>query len=480
MTTQPSVARSRWWLAFGWALVPALGSAATFQVTRTDDPVPDACLPADCSLREAVRAANAQPGRDLIRLPAGNYVLEQAGIDEDAGLTGDIDITDDLEILGDGPGASRIDPRGLDYVLDAASGVALTVRGVGLVQPTPISGPYFGGGIRTGAFGTGDPVTSHLTLEDVLVNVYAGLQRAGISARGRLHATRVMFLRGNEPSWALAFGGSDLRLHQIDFQGNMQALTYSLSSGGQARITDSRFADNGTASMCTTIQASGAGTTLLQRVTIKDNFAFGSGTVCVSGGARMILRDSTFVGNRTHALSVNPFGGTSETRVDLHNVTMTGMERVLFLGGIGAEAHLHHATLITASPIYAVEMRTGARLHSTNSVVAGGCASQNGITVETEGANFEAPNRTCFPQWQTNYAFSSHAAFALGALQENGGPTLTALPLVTSPLVTLSTDAGALCPPTDQRGYVRPRPCTSGAADPLAIDDALLIDGLDF
>lgn len=45
--------------------------AASFQVTRFDDPVPDGCAVDDCSLREAVLAANALPGADTVRLWSG-------------------------------------------------------------------------------------------------------------------------------------------------------------------------------------------------------------------------------------------------------------------------------------------------------------------------------------------------------------------------------------------------------------------------
>jgi CSLREA domain-containing protein len=52
-------------------LAPAAASAADFTVTTFADPPPDACAPADCSLREAIIAANAAPGPDRILLTAG-------------------------------------------------------------------------------------------------------------------------------------------------------------------------------------------------------------------------------------------------------------------------------------------------------------------------------------------------------------------------------------------------------------------------
>lgn len=460
-------------------LMPAIGSAATFQVTRLDDPVPDACLPADCSLREAVLAANALPGRDIVRLGAGIHRLEQAGVDEDAGLTGDLDITDDLDVIGEGSELSAIDPNRLDYALDVARGIAVSVRGLGLVRSGDVTGPHHGGGVRSGSFGGGDAAATRLALEDVLIDVYLGSLNAGLSARGHLNAKRVTFTRALEPSWAMGFNGSELLLDDVHFQGNSLGLTYALTEGGQARITRSRFENNGTSGLCTTLMISGAGTTLIEDVTFKNNFAFSVAPFCILSSARVIARNSVFGGYTSGAMIALDFGGNGPSRLDLYNVTIVAPRQALSLYKAGSEANLHHTT-ITTSPIYSVELRAGTILRSTNSVIAGGCGLMGTPVVETQGVNFEAPNRTCFPTGQENYAYGSAAVFGLDTLQENGGPTATMLPPASGPLTTLASGGSAFCPPTDQRGYVRPRPCTIGAADPLAIDDALLLDGFDY
>src|ERR687888_1320010 len=92
-------------------------AAATFTVTRTDDPGPGAC-DSDCSLREAVLAANAGPGGDTIQLPAGRFRLGRAGTNEDAGATGDLDLTKSVVLTGAGARATIVDAAGLDRVLD--------------------------------------------------------------------------------------------------------------------------------------------------------------------------------------------------------------------------------------------------------------------------------------------------------------------------------------------------------------------------
>jgi len=83
---------------FGGALallcITTSATAATFTVTRFDDPPPGACQPDDCSLREAAIAANANTVADIIVLQAGTYLLTiPAGANDEA--TGDIDFTAD-------------------------------------------------------------------------------------------------------------------------------------------------------------------------------------------------------------------------------------------------------------------------------------------------------------------------------------------------------------------------------------------------
>lgn len=70
-------------------------SAKTYRPTRTDDPVPNGCKPKDCSLREAVIAANASgptPSTIVLRREK-RYALTRRGAAEDASLTGDLDLT---------------------------------------------------------------------------------------------------------------------------------------------------------------------------------------------------------------------------------------------------------------------------------------------------------------------------------------------------------------------------------------------------
>src|SRR3972149_3629482 len=88
-------------------------------VNKTADTNDGVCNADDCSLREAVRNANACAGWQTITLPAGGYTLTLAGAEEDAAATGDLDITDDVTIVGEG--APSIDGNGLDRIFEVFS-----------------------------------------------------------------------------------------------------------------------------------------------------------------------------------------------------------------------------------------------------------------------------------------------------------------------------------------------------------------------
>ena len=133
-------------LAASVALAAAVNAhAATFTVTRLDDPAPGAC-DSDCSLREAMRAANAGSGGDTISIPAGHIRLRIAGPGEDAAATGDLDLTKSVTIAGSGARATVIDADGGDRVFDIKTGVTA------LISDVTVTGGFVdgnGGGIAS-------------------------------------------------------------------------------------------------------------------------------------------------------------------------------------------------------------------------------------------------------------------------------------------------------------------------------------------
>lgn len=108
------------------------GFAADFIVTRYDDPAPDGCLPADCSLREAVIAASADTAYDRVLLSAGTYVLTIVIGGGGTSATGGFNLNGEIEIAGLGAELTRIDGDGVNeaIVTGSTAGLQLTLRGI--------------------------------------------------------------------------------------------------------------------------------------------------------------------------------------------------------------------------------------------------------------------------------------------------------------------------------------------------------------
>ena len=96
-------------LTFSLSL-PAVG--ATFNVTKAVD-TDDGSCDADCSLREAIIAANNSPGADTVDIPPNTYALTRGGLSEDSASTGDLDILGDTVLNGQGINSTIIDGSGL-------------------------------------------------------------------------------------------------------------------------------------------------------------------------------------------------------------------------------------------------------------------------------------------------------------------------------------------------------------------------------
>src|SRR3990172_12560377 len=151
MSTYALFLRSALILALALSIVllgdePQPASAASFGVTKTADTADGTC-DADCSLREAITAANAAAGADAIAVPAGTYLITIVGSGEDAAATGDLEITDDLTLTGAGAASTIIDGGANDRVLHIVGSTVV----VDLVDVTIRNGAESlmgGGGIR--------------------------------------------------------------------------------------------------------------------------------------------------------------------------------------------------------------------------------------------------------------------------------------------------------------------------------------------
>ena len=262
--------------------------AATFTVTKTAD-TNDGVCDGDCSLREAIGAANALAGADTITVPAGTYTLSIAGTGEDANATGDLDITDDLTI--NGAFTSIVDGGALDRVFHIFSGTTVTISYLTIQNGSASGGG--GGGIRNDA-------TLTLTNSTVSGNTGGGILNAfgtltlkystvsgntsAVSAGGGIHSLGPLTLTnstvsGNSTgtSGGGIFGGtgSTLTLNNSTVSGNTPG---GIANTGTATLKNTIVANN-TGGDCT----SGAPTSLGHNLDSDGTCAL-SGTGDISSG----------------------------------------------------------------------------------------------------------------------------------------------------------------------------------------------------
>lgn len=129
--------------------VASHAQAATYEVTKRGDHTRGGCSRADCTLREAILAANRTIGRaDRVVLPSRKpYRLAIPGGLEDEGATGDFDVLNNrLAIVHPGKGRATVDASRLDRVFDAYA--PITVRKLVIRDGKALR---YGGGIRAEA-----------------------------------------------------------------------------------------------------------------------------------------------------------------------------------------------------------------------------------------------------------------------------------------------------------------------------------------
>ena len=279
--------------------------AASLTVTTTDD---ELNTDGDCSLREAIQAANtdtavdacfAGSGADTIVVPAGTYLLS-ISVFEDApeydNQQGDLDISSDVTIQGGGAATTIIDGAGLDRQTGGARVLQIITGQVYLSGVTIRNGFDDGGG--------GIANNGALTLTNsTIANNGAAIVGGGIANSGNLAIYYSTISSNSSAGWGGGIhSGSDGTLtiagsmisdnHASDFGGGIRndgPLTISNST-----IRNNRADDGGGA-------IANLGILTLTNSTISSNSALlhagGIQNMDDLGGAELTITGSSFTGN---------------------------------------------------------------------------------------------------------------------------------------------------------------------------------------
>ncbi|MEX1071163.1 MAG: choice-of-anchor Q domain-containing protein [Anaerolineales bacterium] len=210
-------------------------------VTKTQDTNDGECSESDCSLREAVLAANAQEGENVIFIPDGSYVLTLTDPNEDAAGSGDLDLLDDVIIAGASTDGTIVDGNAADRVFHVLAGAielrSLTVRN-GVESE--------GGGINIAA-GSSALLLDVDVIENLAIVLPGGATGGGIYNEGMLEIEDGRVDQNiSEISTGGIFNMGTLTLRNTTVQGNTAQITGGIANmdGAVLIVIDSTISAN--------------------------------------------------------------------------------------------------------------------------------------------------------------------------------------------------------------------------------------------
>ena len=262
--------------------------AMVFPVTKTADTSDGAC-DADCSLREAILAANAHPGADEVMLPAGTYMLSFAGAG--TGNQGTLVIDDD------GSAATTDD--------------ALTLHGAGAAT-TIIQQTLFAKGVMEIQIGL-----ANVVIEDVTIRGGNNTDGAGIITFSPTIVQRVRMTdcHGNDDAGAIMSFATLEVVHSVFEENTAIDDAGAVMTFAEATVRRSTFRHNTAANDAGAIMS--IANLTVENCTFSDNEAGTAAPGTGKGGAILAfdvlnLRASTLTANHA-GLS----GGGLHTDVDV-------------------------------------------------------------------------------------------------------------------------------------------------------------------
>jgi len=438
----------------------------------------------DCSLREAIRAANtdtqvdfcpAGSGPDHISLPAGTYVmtLDDGPFDENEAATGDYDVTDALTISGAGASTTLVDGNGLDRIFQVLGVIDVTLEGMTLQNGAQVdrgAGLFNNGGLvtirdslvysNTANIGT-DPTGGGLyndgngvvTLDNTIVQSNTASQGGGVFNNSGTVIFADSTVVGNTATTTTPRGGGGIRntlfgkvyLDNTDVLSNttLSSDGAGLANGGQMSLLDSTVAGNASGNSGGGILNDGTAVTAtlyITNTTVSGNTALSNGGGLLNNRtSEATITNSTFSGNsapngggaiRNHAIS---------STVTLLNSTLYGNSSNSNDGG---------------------GLRNMGTAYVKNTIIAGSPSGNNCAGVLTSQGHNLSSDASCAGSLTATGDRNSIDP-VVGPLQDNGGSTQTHALLAGSPAKNAGDSVG--CPTTDQRNSPRDVFCDIGA-----------------
>lgn len=420
-------------LGIALGLLFAYPAQADIYVDTTDD---ELNTDGDCSLREAIQAANTNAPVDncidnsgfysIIILDALTYTLSIPGFNEDDNQSGDLDIIESVIIRGTGPWQTIINAADVDRALHIQDG---------------------------------STVIENLTITDGSTDTFFG-DGGCILVNGQLSLSNAVIyscLAGNS-------GGG-----------------IYVAPGAQLYIDSSEIVENGAGGSGGGIfVANGAYVGIIQNTTIRDNYANQNGGGIFNVGTIWDIYNTTISSNRAEVGngggifngSSGLIGGAPATVL---NITISGNSAV-FGGGIFNAGEINDVIHVTIAynnafqggGIRNVNGGSFSRIQSSiiaNSINGGDCS--NAGYIASWGYNILSDN-TCSNVF-TNTEDLLSTDPMLGPLQNNGGPTNTHALLPGSPAIDHVDEGVCPWPDTDQRGFTRP---IDGDGDSISLCDS--------
>lgn len=499
------------------ASLPAL--AATYTVTRADDPLTPQCVPDNCSLRGAVNAAAITPEADLVLMPGGVFTLARNALNVSGGVTirgvgaattSIVGTSADVAIIGGV--LSELVIEGVRFTTPAGEAIAVT-DGRLVLRDVDLPNDANQVVIREQTLTASLLVeASQLPLVACIGNTVACvITDSGIAALGVLGAQATLDARriistgfGTTTGMYVATNarvrvadavfsnharpvdvntsGADILIERTRFIGNTGPMRGS--GGGMVRLDDVEFSNNivsnANITLPAVLHATNGVAWRINRALFAGNRGGGGGAtvgavVAAAVGASVVMTNVTFVDN-TYRSGVSPMNAHAI------GVVSTAADPTIMW--------LFHATMRRPSSVAAATLGSlvsvsggGSSVRLFNSVLDGTCLFGNGGSILQAQGSIESIGSTCGIAGNGNFVNVPAAQLGLGALADNGGFTWSVMPSAGSFVLGRANTTWCLFTTgIDQRRYVRPVDgvgCDVGAVERGAVSDVLFQDGFD-